>query len=142
MKKPANHDFFKCTTCGHVSSRQAFTRGALGGHAAQALRRHMVGKGNGPGGAGIVWTRRSMKREELEHVGRAVAKAAETVAALLDDDGLTVIAPESVLATIDDVDELAEVTDGWLEDARRELEYRLKVIEDEYQRRGDARGRR
>jgi hypothetical protein len=95
----------------------------------------MVGKGNGPKGAGIVWTRRPMQREELEHVGRAVAKAADTVADLLDTEGLTVIAPESVLATIDDTDELDEVTNSWLDDARKELEYRTKIVEDEYRRR-------
>jgi len=132
-------NYLKCGCCGHVVSRRAFTRGALG-HATQALKKTMVGKGNGPGGSGIVWDRTPMQRDDLEHMARAIAKAADTVTRLLDED-ITIVAPESVLATIDDDAELDEVTESWIEEARKELEYRLKTVDDEYNRRGDRRGR-
>ena len=126
----------KCPCCGHVVLRRALTRGALG-HPIQALTKYMVGKGNGPGGAGIVWTRRPMQPDELQEVGRAVAKAAEIVSYHIGEDRLSIVDPETTLSDIDDVDDLAKVADEWVEEAKRELEYRLQIVENEYNRRKD-----
>ena len=134
----------KCPCCGCnaglpeadlPSARRAFTVGALGRYAPTVLTQHIVA-----GVKGTSWTRRPMSRQELEHVGRALVTAYETVRERLGQD-VTPEAPEAVLASIEDDEEAARVREDWLREAEEELERRRQIVAfDELQR--DAARRR
>lgn len=127
--------FFKCPTCGKSGIHRSFTLGALG-IAPQTLTQTFVGHQRGDNNGGLKWTRRPMKREELEHIGRALATATNQVAKMLDENELPVIDPEAALAAIDSDEELTEVCNAWMEEVEKELEFRKRIIAAELQRRG------
>jgi len=129
---PSEKQFLKCPTCGLNVARSALTRGALG-NSLQALKQQFVGRGHGDNGGPVIWTRRSMRRDELEHVARAVAVAAEAIAERLGGE-LERPEPEEVLASLDD-DEAEDVGAAWIEEARIELARRERLVAEDYKRR-------
>lgn len=128
----AERHLLKCLSCGRLASRRAFTQGALG-YQAQALRQRFVTKGtgqkrDGSRGGAVIWDRRAMSREELEHVGRAISTGAFIVTKLLDDKLPPPIEPDDVLAAIDSDEEFTELGNDWLKEVEDELTRRRAIL--------------
>jgi hypothetical protein len=139
--------YFKCLGCGRAAERSTFTKAALGRVPVQFLQQRFVDRGkglkkDGTRGGAVIWDRRPMSREEAEYVARAISTASEVLVEYLERELPSSMMPQTVLAEIDDDEEFDRVTDEWIKEAEEELNYRKQLREDEYQRRGDARGRR
>ena len=133
MRLKTARQFLKCPTCGHNVVRSVFTRGALG-HSLLALKQLFVGRANGDNGGGLVWERRLMTHEEVEHVARAVAAASERIVERLEKP-LPGADPVKVLASIDTNEELERIGTDWITEAEDELTRRKKLVADELERR-------
>ena len=128
-------DFLKCPACGHNVPRGVFTRGALG-HALIALRQEFLGRGHGDNGGAVRWRRRAMTQGELEHVGRAVAVAGESIATRLGEH-VDAPEPDEVLATLDD-DEAEQLAQAWVEESMAEYVRRQEIVDEDRRRRRTA----
>lgn len=91
----------------------------------------------------MIWTRRPMNREELEHVGRALATAVFSIEKLLGALP-DVPPPHEVLAEIRDREDAAQIGLAWIREAQEELDRRQRFVADDYERRlrGLPRGER
>lgn len=101
----------------------------------QALTQNFVGRPFGDNGGAIIWDRRSLSRDEMEHVARALAKAAEIFVEQLGCD-LVGVAPEMVFATIENDEEAMEFGLDWIKEVEDEKERREQIVAEDMKRRG------
>lgn len=133
--------YLKCPVCGASGQRSAFVRGAAFGYSPQHLIQLFHGRQIG-GHGGVEWRRHAVSVSELEIVGAAVARAANTIADRM---------PEALDAPSDDAAGLASVEDDaeaellgqqWVDEAEAEADRRRKILADDLAQRQLAQKRR